>query len=148
MPTDQTFFQNYGLTTYQRGSNVLVNGLSEGVSQLFLAGRGDRSYFDLRPIATRFRETETIIRRISSKNSYLSENLDLGICFWRGRRDQRVCKIAPPSCSESYRDSATQRPTIGSKFEQSLAVRRSRLKIKEITGIDDCLGAHGQTETR
>ena len=50
VPTDQTFFQNYGLSTYQRGSNVLVNGLSEGVSQLFLSGRGDRSYFDLRGI--------------------------------------------------------------------------------------------------
>jgi LPS-assembly protein len=50
MPTDPTFFQNYGLRTYQRGSNFLVNGLTEGVSQLFLAGRGDRSYFDMRAI--------------------------------------------------------------------------------------------------
>jgi len=50
LPTDPTFFQNYGLSTYQRGSNVLVNGLSEGVSQLFLSGRGDRSYFDIRGI--------------------------------------------------------------------------------------------------
>jgi hypothetical protein len=50
-PADRpTFFQNYGLSTYQRGSNVLVNGLSEGVSQLFLSGRGDRSYFDMRGI--------------------------------------------------------------------------------------------------
>jgi LPS-assembly protein len=50
VPTDQTFFQNYGLKTYQRGSNVLINGLSEGVSQLFVSGRGDRSYFDMRGI--------------------------------------------------------------------------------------------------
>src|SRR6185436_13558000 len=50
LPTDPTFFQNYGLSTYQRGTNILVNGLSEGVSQLYLAGRGDRSYFDMRAI--------------------------------------------------------------------------------------------------
>jgi LPS-assembly protein len=50
VPTDSTFFQDYGIRTYQRGSNVLVNGLTEGVSQLYLAGRGDRSYFDVRSI--------------------------------------------------------------------------------------------------
>ncbi len=50
LPTDPTFIQNYGLSTYQRGSNILVNGLTEGVSQAYLAGRGDRSYFDMRAI--------------------------------------------------------------------------------------------------
>ena len=50
LPTDSTFFQNYGLSTYQRGTNILVNGLTEGVSQAFLSGRGDRSYFDVRAI--------------------------------------------------------------------------------------------------
>ena len=50
LPTDPTFFQNYGLSTYQRGTNVLQTGLTEGVSQLYLAGRGDRSYFDMRGI--------------------------------------------------------------------------------------------------
>jgi LPS-assembly protein len=50
LPTDPTFFQNYGLRTYQRGSNILINGLTEGVSQLYLAGRGERSYFDMRAI--------------------------------------------------------------------------------------------------
>jgi LPS-assembly protein len=50
VPTDPTFFQNYNLRTYQRGSNILVNGLTEGVSQTYLAGRGDRSYFDMRAI--------------------------------------------------------------------------------------------------
>ena len=49
LPTDPTFFQNYGLATYQRNQNVFF-GQSEGVSQLFLTGRGDRSYFDLRTI--------------------------------------------------------------------------------------------------
>jgi LPS-assembly protein len=50
LPTDPTFFQNYGLRTYQRGNTILVNGLTEGVSQTYLAGRGDRSYFDMRAI--------------------------------------------------------------------------------------------------
>jgi LPS-assembly protein len=50
LPTDQTFFQDYHLTTYQRGANVIMNGLTEGVSQLYLTGRGDRSYFDIRTI--------------------------------------------------------------------------------------------------
>ena len=50
LPTDPTFIQNYGLRTYQRGTNILVNGLSEGVSQTYIAGRGDRSYFDMRAI--------------------------------------------------------------------------------------------------
>ena len=50
LPSDSTFFQNYGLKTYQRGSNLLLNGVTEGVSQLYLAGRGDRSYFDMRTI--------------------------------------------------------------------------------------------------
>jgi LPS-assembly protein len=49
LPTDGAFFQNYGLTPYQRGNAALVqSGLTEGVSQLYLAGRGDRSYFDMR----------------------------------------------------------------------------------------------------
>ena len=50
LPTDPTFFQNYGIRSYQRNSNVLLSGLTEGVSQLYLAGRGDRSYFDARTI--------------------------------------------------------------------------------------------------
>jgi len=50
LPTDATFFQDYGIKTYQRGANVLLNGLTEGVSQLYLVGRGDRSYFDIRSI--------------------------------------------------------------------------------------------------
>jgi LPS-assembly protein len=47
-PTDRTYFQDYGLPTYQRGSNWALTGLTEGVSQLYLSGRGDRSYFDVR----------------------------------------------------------------------------------------------------
>jgi LPS-assembly protein len=50
LPTDKTYFQDYHLSTYQRGTNTLTSGLTEGVSQLYLTGRGDRSYFDLRTI--------------------------------------------------------------------------------------------------
>ena len=50
VPTDSTFFQDYHLSTYQRGTTLLANGLTEGVSQLYLTGRGDRSYFDIRAI--------------------------------------------------------------------------------------------------
>lgn len=50
LPTDPTFFQDYGIRSYQRGTNLLLNGMTEGVSQLYLVGRGDRSYFDIRSI--------------------------------------------------------------------------------------------------
>ena len=50
LPTDATFYQDYGLHTYQRASDPLRTGVIEGVSQLYIAGRGDRSYFDARAI--------------------------------------------------------------------------------------------------
>jgi LPS-assembly protein len=49
-PTDSTYFQDYGVQTYQRNIDTLRTGLTEGVSQLYLAGRGNRSYFDARTI--------------------------------------------------------------------------------------------------
>jgi LPS-assembly protein len=50
LPSDATFYQDYGLTTYQRTSDPLRTGVIEGISQLYVAGRGDRSYFDARGI--------------------------------------------------------------------------------------------------
>ncbi len=51
LPSDPTYYQDYGLTTYQRGLDPLrFGGLTEGVNQLYVAGRGDRSYFDARTI--------------------------------------------------------------------------------------------------
>jgi LPS-assembly protein len=50
VPTDPTFYQDYGLATYQRNSNFMRWGETEGISQLYLTGRGDRSYFDVRGI--------------------------------------------------------------------------------------------------
>ncbi len=49
--TDPTFFQDYKLTQLQQHSiDPLLNQLTEGVSQIYLAGRGERSYFDIRAI--------------------------------------------------------------------------------------------------
>jgi LPS-assembly protein len=51
LPTDPTFFQDYGLMTNQRGANPLTTFLpTEGVNQLYVVGKGDRSYFDARSI--------------------------------------------------------------------------------------------------
>jgi LPS-assembly protein len=47
--TDDQFFQDYKIATLQ-ASNPFLSVLSEGTSQLYLSGRGDRSYFDARVI--------------------------------------------------------------------------------------------------
>jgi LPS-assembly protein len=49
-PTDKSFFQDYGLRSYQRSSSLLFSNITEGVNQIYLAGRGNRSYFDARAI--------------------------------------------------------------------------------------------------
>ncbi len=49
--SDATFFQDYKIRSLQmRNPDPAGMGLTEAVSTLFLAGRGDRSYFDLRSI--------------------------------------------------------------------------------------------------
>lgn len=51
--TDKTFLQDYrpSLSRYRSSAvNPLQSGLTEGVSQIYLAGRGDRSYFDVRTL--------------------------------------------------------------------------------------------------
>ncbi|NVO17688.1 MAG: LPS-assembly protein LptD [Rhodoplanes sp.] len=49
--TDEAFFQDYHVKSLQsRMSTEYFSNLTEGVSQLFLTGRGDRSYFDIRAI--------------------------------------------------------------------------------------------------
>jgi LPS-assembly protein len=50
VPSDKTFFQDYGLSTYQRDANSIRARLTEGTSQLYVSGRGNRSYFDARGI--------------------------------------------------------------------------------------------------
>lgn len=46
-PTDKTFFSDYH-TGRLESKDLIKNTPSEGVSQLYLTGRGDRSYFDAR----------------------------------------------------------------------------------------------------
>ena len=49
--SDQTYFQDYKIMPLQQTStDPQLNALTEGVSQLYLTGRGDRSYFDMRTI--------------------------------------------------------------------------------------------------
>jgi LPS-assembly protein len=49
--TDPTFFQDYKILQLQSTAvDPLLNTLTEGVTQFYLTGRGDRSYFDIRAI--------------------------------------------------------------------------------------------------
>ena len=51
MPSDKTYFQDYNLSTYRNNIvDPLATNLVEGVSQLYLTGKGDRSFFDVRSI--------------------------------------------------------------------------------------------------
>jgi LPS-assembly protein len=51
LTSDQTFFQDYKIRPLQQAStDPELNSLSEGVSQLYLTGRGERSFFDMRTI--------------------------------------------------------------------------------------------------
>jgi LPS-assembly protein len=51
MPSDKTYFQDYNLSGYRNNLDPLAYfGLTEGVSQIYLTGKGDRSYFDVRSI--------------------------------------------------------------------------------------------------
>jgi LPS-assembly protein len=49
--SDPSFFQDYKILQLQATSiDPVLNALTEGVNQLYLSGRGDRSYFDIRGI--------------------------------------------------------------------------------------------------
>jgi LPS-assembly protein len=49
--TDPVFFQDYKILQLQSTNlDPLLNALTEGVTQVYLTGRGDRSYFDMRAI--------------------------------------------------------------------------------------------------
>lgn len=49
--SDKTFYQDYRLKSFtNNASDPFQNGQMEGVSQLYLTGRGNRSYFDARAI--------------------------------------------------------------------------------------------------
>jgi LPS-assembly protein len=48
--SDRTFLQDYNLSAFRTNNDPFKTGLTEGVSQLYLTGKGDRSYFDIRAI--------------------------------------------------------------------------------------------------
>jgi LPS-assembly protein len=48
--TDKTFFQDYNRPGYVRNLDPFQTGLTAGVSQIYLTGKGDRSFFDVRSI--------------------------------------------------------------------------------------------------
>jgi LPS-assembly protein len=64
VPTDPTYMYDYAIPSYQRNSDPLRTGLSEGISQLYLSGRGDRSYFDVRSIYYYGFSTEDVQKQI------------------------------------------------------------------------------------
>jgi LPS-assembly protein len=49
-PTDKYFYQDYRIATLRQTQNLLQTTPTEGISDLYLTGRGDRSYFDARSI--------------------------------------------------------------------------------------------------
>jgi LPS-assembly protein len=46
--SDKTFFSDYNVSIRQTPIDPFQTGLTEGTSQLYLTGKGDRSYFDIR----------------------------------------------------------------------------------------------------
>lgn len=48
--TDRTFFQDYGLSSYRKPTDVFQMAPTDAVSQLYLTGLSNRSYFDARTI--------------------------------------------------------------------------------------------------
>ncbi len=46
--SDRTFFQDYNVSIRQQSLDPFQSGFTEGTSQLYLTGRGDRSFFDVR----------------------------------------------------------------------------------------------------
>jgi LPS-assembly protein len=47
-PRDRFYFQDYALAMPKQAADLLRSTPSEGISDLFISGRGDRSYFDAR----------------------------------------------------------------------------------------------------
>jgi LPS-assembly protein len=48
--TDKTYFQDYNLYRNVQAANLLANNPDYALSQVYLAGRGERSYFDVRAV--------------------------------------------------------------------------------------------------
>jgi LPS-assembly protein len=50
VPTDKYFFRDYPVTSFRQTRDLTKSTPTEGISDIYLAGRGDRSYFDARAI--------------------------------------------------------------------------------------------------
>jgi LPS-assembly protein len=50
LPSDKTYFQDYRIDAHRHAIDRIRSSPAEGVSQLYLTGRGDRSFFDARSI--------------------------------------------------------------------------------------------------
>ena len=50
LPADKTYYQDYNISNYRNNIDPLALTPTEGISQLYLSGKGDRSYFDVRSI--------------------------------------------------------------------------------------------------
>ena len=49
-PSDKTYYQDYNLSGFRNNIDPLALSPTEGISQLYLTGKGERSYFDVRSI--------------------------------------------------------------------------------------------------
>ena len=103
-------------------------------------------YFDLCPIAKRVYGNRNNIHNNLVQEFVLVREFGEESAFLERAGGPERGKDRAAVCSESYRDSAAQRPAVRPQFKQSLAVRSSWLKVKQITGVDDGLCANGQTE--
>lgn len=50
LPTDKAFYQDYGIRSYQSNLDPFRSNVATGISQIYLSGKGNRSYFDIRSI--------------------------------------------------------------------------------------------------
>jgi LPS-assembly protein len=89
-PTDATYYQDYGLVPHQRGSNTLLTGLTEGVSQLYFTGRGDRSYFDIRGIYYYGFSEADVQKQIPVIHPLMDYSYTFGQPVWGGELGYRV----------------------------------------------------------
>jgi LPS-assembly protein len=50
LPSDRTYFQDYNLSGHRAYVDPFKTGWTEGISQVYITGKGDRSFFDTRAI--------------------------------------------------------------------------------------------------
>jgi LPS-assembly protein len=109
-PTDATFYQDYGITSYQRRSDLLRSFATEGISQVYLAGRGDRSYFDARAMYFYGFSEADVQRQIPIIHPVVDYNYTFGQPVFGGELGYRV------NLTSLSRDSASFDPITSTAF--------------------------------